>query len=434
MLNVLLVLLVPVVALLLAQRIAERARRGERAAEPLVAIVGVALAVRAFGYVVANNVQLFSHDIGGDSRTYEVFSEYIGAIWERSGMHYVGTDELPELGRATLPPNLFAFVAYFNGGTAREGCAALTALFAVVAALDIFALCIELGASSKAARWTLIAILFMPGFVLYSADMYKDPLVWMLMIGAFGSTLRLLRRFRWFDVVVGVACLFGLWLIRFYLVFAALLPFAVGLLGLRSKSPVRLTLVTLAFTAAGILVAAYGTALGEIGDQASRTFEVSTSAALREGEARVGSGVTFDDGGLYYNALPQKLAYTLLAPFPWQAGSLGFHVGKIDAAIWAYFLYRAALTARRTWHRDPALVLTFTSFLLPLSVVYAFSLFNVGLILRQRIPIVMVGMLLGALSWPAKPVELAPDDDPEDDEHDAQHASGEPNDLIEVGG
>ena len=111
----------------------------------------------------------------------------------------------------------------------------------------------------------------------------------------------------------------------------------------------------------------------------------------------------FDDGGNPFAALGPKVAYTLLSPFPWQSGSFALQVGKIDALLWYYLLYRSVLSVRMMWKSDRALLLMFFAFLVPSTIAYATTMANIGLIVRQRIPIVMVGALLGMLSWRREP-------------------------------
>ena len=439
MLNILLILLVPILVAALAARVA-RARQvfGEPAA-PLVVVVLLAYLVRVVAYFVQQNVQLFSHGIGGDYLSYRLWSEYIVAIWQRQGLHMVQADELAQMGRTSLPPNLFALVNYLNGGPANEGCAALSAGFACITAINLFSLSVELGAATKRALNVTLAFLFLPGFILYSADMYKDPLVWMLVFGVLASSVRLMTELRPRDVVIGTLCAWALWYVRFYLVFLTVAPLAVGLLGLNTKKPVRTLLLLVGAMAVVIPVLAYTKILGDLGEQASSTFEVSTGSVLRINVAKQsGSGVVFDDGGQVYGALHLKLLYTLFSPFPWQAGSFGFHMGKIDALAWFYFAWRAFKASRVLLRTRPGLLFALLTFLLPTTLVYSFAMHNIGLILRQRMPVVIVSLLLASLSWPEdRPEELESEDEEDDlvdDEYEeAAHDPLEPEVRAEPG-
>lgn len=425
MVNVLLVLLVPLLLALFASRVA-RAHADEDYTPPLVPLCLLAYVVRAVMFYVGNLVQFFSHEAGGDSKLYAYYAEVIVAIWRRGGLHYVDKEEFFELGATSLPPNFHAFIALLNGGdVAREGGAALSALFCGVTALNLFSLCLELGASQKRALWMAAITLFLPSLVLYSSDIYKDPMVWMLTLGMIGSTLRLMRSINARDIVIALLCCVCLWYIRFYLLFLTAAPLAIGVLGLNSKNPGRTLLVVLLGIGLAIPIAAYTRVLGDFTDRATDTFDMSTSLAVRAGTAKAtGSGVVFDDGGNPLGALPQKLLYTLFAPFVWQAGSLGFNLGKIDALVMTYIFWRAIKGARQLYKTDPSSLLVLLSFTIPTAFAYAITLNNVGTTLRQRIPVLLGLMMLASLSWNEQEQENEDEEDedeePEDDETIAQ--------------
>src|SRR6185503_11111871 len=102
--------------------------------------------------------------------------------------------------------------------------------------------------------------------------------------------------------------------------------------------------------------------------------------------ARGGSGVIFDDGGSPFGALWLKLIYTMFSPFPWGSGSMGFHIGKIDVFIIYFFVLRVWAVIRTKELR--LIVLMVMTFALPCTVMYATSLANVGLIVRQRLVVI----------------------------------------------
>jgi hypothetical protein len=237
--------------------------------------------------------------------------------------------------------------------------------------------------------------------------MLKDGLVIFLVTLAFSSSVRLSRRISLTQAVIGALSLWGLWYVRFYLVFVVSAPLLVGALGLRTKNAALSFLVLLSFIIGVGLVAAFTDALKNIVSFVNLSFEEGNSEAARTyyavGDTNVtyGSGVIFDDAGSPWRAFGPKVLYTLLSPFPWQEGSIGFHLSKIDVVVWYYFLWRVISAARRLWRDDRALVLMFLVFLVPTTLMYATSMSNIGLIFRQRLPIVAIGMVLATLSWPA---------------------------------
>ena len=87
---------------------------------------------------------------------------------------------------------------------------------------------------------------------------------------------------------------------------------------------------------------------------------------------------------------------------------------------------RAIISARRLWRENKGLLVAFLSFLVPLTLAYATGMSNMGLILRQRMPIILIGALLATLSWP-RAVETH-DQEAEDDEAEEDEAETEDED------
>jgi hypothetical protein len=388
-------------------------------------ILVAAFVLRMVALAGARNIQLFSHVAGGDANLYEEYAGIIAFYWDHHGVQYMTMQQMPELGRTTLPPNLFALIMYTNGGPTLVGCTAVCALTACLTLLNFLKLADELGADRKMAERVTMALLFAPSFMLYTSDMYKDGLVWFFTLGAVGSAFRLSRRFSLIHVVFGVLCLWACWYVRYYLVFVCLAPLAVGFLGIGSKSLVRIIFSTLGLGLVLAIMLSYTRVLNDFGGTAQEAYDLATNHTIHKWNALAGgSGVTFDDGGRATGAIHWKVIYTLFAPFPWQGGSMGLQIGKIDTIMFYYFMYRSVRGSRRLWREDRALLIAFLAFLVPLVFAYATSVSNIGLILRQRMPVVLITALLATLSWP-KQVEESEEEEATEDE-DASEGEAEP--------
>lgn len=396
---------------------------GERASTLGKALV-VGFFLRLLLLAVVRNVQFFSHAVGGDAFLYEEFAQYIVDYWRHYGFSYITLDKIPAVGRTSLPPNLFALIVWANGGPSTIGCTALTALVACLTLLNFYKLAVEMGADPKIAQRVTLVLFFSPSFLMYTSDMYKDGLVWFFTLGAVGSAFRLSRKFSVLHLVIGVVSIFAVWFVRFYLVFVCIAPLVVGLLGIGGRSVLRPLFFSI--VAAAVLggIASYSNVIEDATKTANDTLEIAHST--RWWNSRGGSGVVFDDGGKASRMLYMKVLYTLLSPFPWTTGSIGLHIGKIDTGIWYYFMYRAIISARRLWRENKGLLVAFLSFLVPLTLAYATGMSNMGLILRQRMPIILIGALLATLSWP-RAVETH-DQEAEDDEAEEDEAETEDED------
>lgn len=359
-------------------------------------------AMRLLIHAVVRDVQLFSHAAGGDSLFYEALAKAIAVVWSRYGIHFVSSAEIEELGPTSLPPNLFAVVTYFGGPEAtRFGCAGLIGLAAGITIVNVYLLCLEFGAEKKSAFTLSVLLYFAPSFLFYTSDMYKDGLVLVFTTGALGSALRLARRFAVKHLIVGLVCVAALWYVRFYLIFVTVAPLLVGAVGLTKRGIARSLVVAVALVVGVLVLFAFTDILQFASNRATETLDRGTSTAVLESNQTGGSGVVFDDGGSPYGALPAKLAYTLLSPFPWARGSLGFQLGKVDVLLWYFILYRAVRAVRKV---DARVLIMFATFVVPCALGYAMSMSNVGLIVRQRLVIVVVVTVIAALYTPQRAV------------------------------
>ena len=355
------------------------------------------------------DIPLFSHGVGGDYGAYELEAQTIARLWTYDHIHYVTGDELPMMGRTSFPPNLFAVVAYLNGENSQLGCTSILACLACLTCLNIFALASESGASPRTATRVLATLLFLPSFLFYPSDVYKDGIVQFCVVGIAGSALRLSRKFSLKHLAFAVVCLVALSGTRFYLVYATAIPLGLGLLGLRSRSAIRV-LVSVAAVCLGALAFVQLTGASDaLLEDASTAYESGTSREVRA------AGVSEQGSGVEGAGFGEALLYTLFAPFLWQPGSLGFQLGKIDCLIWygmAFFAVKGAMRLAKTRKSELIILL---SFIIPTTLAYAAAFSNIGLTVRERLGVMMVCALMAAMGTS----EVAPESKPVDEVPDA---------------
>jgi hypothetical protein len=356
-------------------------------------------AVRILIAPITNTFSVFSSGLTYDSFGYESVGETIARIWHYTGFHYVTTDELPRVRDVPLPVNTFACVIYLNGEKTHLGCVAVVAALACFVCLDLYLLLSrQLGATREVAFRATALISVLPSFLFYTSDTYKDGFVTLFLLGTLACGIRLSRKFSLLQAVLALLCMAGMWQTRYYLIYVVPAPIFLGFLGVRSRSVFRVAITGLVIAASAIAVYSYSRAPVVVANRAMYTFQHATSEEVLAANAQTASGVTFDEASPTGSFLP-KLAYTLFAPFPWQSGSIGLQIGKIESIVWYYFIYRALRSARMLWRERRADVLMFASFVVPLTIAYSMTFSNVGLIVRQRIGIVLATIVFASLSW-----------------------------------
>ncbi len=385
---------------------------GGRHRGELAWIIILALVARITMMAFGSDLPWFTNGVEGDWTGYERVSILVARTWERTGIYYymqdVGTAKISDV---SLPVNIFSFIFFLNGSVpSRLGGTAVVAGAACLTGLNFYALAVQRRVPENVALWATAALLFVPSIFLYSSHMYKDGLVLALTFGALAAAVRLSDKFSVEQLIVGVVCAGLLWLVRHYLLFAVAVPMGIGVVGLGSRSVFRQMTALVVGAAAFMLVASYSDVLTTLGDDAQRTFDIGTSTNVVDANSTGGSGIHFDANNSPWSQIHLKLAYTLLSPFPWGPGSLALQLAKLDGLFLIYSLYRTIRYLPKLWRTDKTSAALLLAFAVPMSVIYAAGVSNVGLIVRQRIPVTAAFALLAVLTFriPDAPPEKVP--------------------------
>lgn len=348
------------------------------------------------------NLAFFSHGVaGGDCNIYESNAEIIATIWRMDGIQYVTGDVLPDISRVSLICNLYAFIIYVCGPGSSLACTALVAFLACLLCLVIYKFSLEIGASDRVALGAFAVTIFSPSFIYHTSDMYKDGLNALLVVSTLYLALSSAKRFSVIKFVLIIPILWALWNVRPYMVFMCLVPLPLAFLGTQHAFSLRKLLGVLVLMAATIAAVAYGASKSVIaGAEAQFAHATDNDARTYNAENGGGSGVRFDESdGSPWSAIGPKLIYTVFSPFPWMGGSIGLQLGKIDTMIWYYTIFSAFRSARLMWGRDRQMLLMMLLFLGSGFLAYATTMANIGLIFRQRMPLVMVTTVLASVYW-----------------------------------
>ena len=387
-----------------------RLRTRPTQARLLVLLVGAYVFRIAF-HLVASDYPFFSYGAGGDAIMYDELARLILHMWDIKGPFYATGDDLPLLGRTTLPSNLFALIGFLNAGEpARFACTAFVAYVACQTVLLLHDTAMDFHGDPDDVFKVCAIVSFSPAFVLYSSDTYKDGIVAFLVVWSMSCILRFTRKLDPWLIAQSFVAMLGLYLTRFYLVFLIAMPLVASLLA--GKSRTRNAVMVVALVAFVPIVMEFTDLFHSAGEAANAAYDVARNPNGHAENARFGSGVELagDDSLLGLSIV--RVVYTLFSPFPWQTGSLALHLGKIDTFLWYYLLWRGTRSARELWSRDQALLLCFGLVLVLGLLMYSVIMSNVGLILRERFPLLLIAALLGMCRAPEDVAAQA--DEPDD--------------------
>ncbi|WP_433435249.1 hypothetical protein [Nonomuraea sp. CA-141351] len=372
------------------------------AARRVLPVLLLAFAVRLIVHVLVLRAGLIEY--GGDNLGYEARAMQIVSYWRLEGFSFVTSDEIASLYSVAVPCNVFAVIIYLCGGPAPVACTAVVALLACVLCVVVYRFARLMGADDRAAFRLLLLTAFMPAFLMHTSDMYKDGFNAFLVVSCVGIAASLAKRFRMGRLLLVAPLLWCLWYVRPYMVFMCAIPLLFGVMISRSNVSIR-KLFAFSALLAVVMLFVSGVLDDTPFEQMQQQLDSGQSEDIRRANADGGSGVTFDDGGDPWSALGPKLVYTVLSPFLWTQGSLALQLGKIDVVIWYFLLFYAARGASQLWRRNRRALLVLLLFIVPGTIAYATTMANIGLIFRQRIPIVLVTSVLSAVAWSRIPRE-----------------------------
>ncbi|GAA1308851.1 hypothetical protein Psi02_25350 [Planotetraspora silvatica] len=386
-----LIVVVTTAALVLIVRAALGASVARRALPVLLLAYGARLLV----HVLVLRGSLIHY--GGDNFWYEMKAVEVAAYWRNEGFQFVTAEQIPSLSFAAVPCNLFAIVVYLCGGPAPFACTGVVALIACLLCIVMYRFALIVGADERAAFLLLVVTAFMPAFLLHTSDTFKDGLNVLLVVSCLALAASNAQRFDVRRLLALGPLLWALWYVRPYMVAMCAVPLVLSSAVVRRSPlprPLHIALIVSVLAALFVMSADGGPV-----EIMQGQLEYGQSEFARRANADGGSGVIFDDGGNAWNAIAPKLLYTLLAPFPWMGGSVVLQLGKVDMLVWYFILYSAFRGGRRLWRDDRAMLVILLLFIVPGLITYATTMANVGLIFRQRMPIVMVTSLLAAVAW-----------------------------------
>ncbi len=344
----------------------------------LCLMFGAGLAARVIVAVVVYhwNPYFFSLDQSG----YFHRGAELALRWRRLG-------DLPSLSWLVTGPgnhfsDMWALLSYFVGPS-ELALRMATSVVGAYGAIRIYQFAAEM-LGERRGQWAGWLAALWPSLVIWAAQGLREPLIILMWCEAGLGVVRICRG-RAARGLVGLAAgLYGLTLLRPYAAAWAAAAASASLLltSTRGRGGVRLA----AAVFAGLVLLAAG--LGFFGAGLLAGADLSSIAALREGFQGGGSsfGASADistlSGAVVY--LPLGLAYFLLAPFPWQAGSALQLSTMLEQPIW-YLLFAfsvsGVLSAVRRRGTEGLIPLTF---IVPIALFCGLVISNVGTGYRDR--------------------------------------------------
>jgi len=349
-------------------------------------IIGLLIRIAVATLIYVSSMQAF---FGGDATTYDILGNSLALSWHGDFNAASAYQDLVRQGASGWGMLYLVAGVYELFGRNMLAIQFINASAGASTAVLVYAISQHLFGNVRVSRIAAILTTFFPSLILWSSQALKDGLIVLCLTLAIFATLKLMDKVTVFYGAVLTLTLFGLFSLRFY-IFYMLAASVVGAFVLGMKNVkfnafvmrfVAIIMIGLALTWFGVLRSA-PEQLDKFGNleaiQRSRN-DMATSASSGFGkdlDVRTTSGAL--------TTIPVGVVYLLLAPFPWQFGSLRQSLALPEMLVWwacfPLLILGFWFTVRHRL-REATPILLFTMMLS-----FAYSIFqgNVGTAYRQR--------------------------------------------------
>jgi hypothetical protein len=378
-------------------------RQNEEESRFLIQLFLVALMLRMLFGVILHVFNLRGF-FGADALTYDWLGQAIVDVWFNV---IPATDPVAQKAMSTGTPGwgmhyLTAILYLFTGRNilaAQSFCAvigAATAPMVYVCAHRIFH-------NRQVSKIAALMVALFPAFIIWSGQFLKDGLIIFLIVLTMTMVLQLQEKFNYFAVIFLIFALFGILSLRFYIFYMVAISvagsFIIGQSG-SAKSIARgfilLIVMGVALTYLGVLRTA-----SENFDKwgSLESIQRSRSDLARSADSGFGGDVDVSTTEGAITVIPLGFTYLMLAPFPWQLGSLRQAITIPEMIVWwssIPLMIMGLIYTIRNRLRNAIAILIFT---LMLTIAYSIFQGNVGTAYRQRTQIQVFLFIFIAVGW-----------------------------------
>lgn len=341
---------------------------------------------------------------GGDSQIYDISGDVIKDYWLGS---ISGNDLFTQRVTSTSNPswgmNYFTAVIYMIVGRNILAAQSICAVIGAATAPMVYVCANNIFNNRRVGKVSALLVAFFPAFIIWSGQLLKDGLVIFLLVLAIITVLQLQQKLSYLAVAILIFSLFGIISLRFYIFFMVAASVAGSFIVGQTNSiqAVWRRLAVLLILGLGL------TYLGVLGNATEKfekygnleQVEITRKDLARSAKSGFGEDVDVSTTEGAITAIPVGLAYLMLAPFPWQMGSLRQAFTLPEILVWwcsipLIFIGLWYTVKKRLRQAIPILIFT-----VMLTLAYSIFQGNVGTAYRQRTQIQVFLFIFIAVGW-----------------------------------
>jgi hypothetical protein len=348
------------------------------------------------------NLQEF---FGGDALTYDYLGSAMMQVWRGNGQ-YQRLIDVFYVGGASSGWGMLYFVGaiYHIVGRNRLAVQYVNCVLGAATAILAYLIAIELFSNRRVARVAAVLTGLFPSLIIWSCQGLKDgPIVFLLAL-SMTAILKLGDKFSFKYLAALSLALCSLLTLRFYVfyivVVSALAAFLLGRRRLTAVSFARqlivVSLISLALAYFGVSYYARQQLDVYASPEQLQRMRLDAAASAQSG---FGKDIDVSTTSGAMTAIPIGFTYLILAPFPWQLGSLRQMLTLPEMVVWWLAIPLLVLGAWFTLKhrlREIAPILIFTS---TLTLTYSVVQGNVGTAYRQRAQLLVFYFIFVAVGF-----------------------------------
>jgi hypothetical protein len=356
--------------------------------------------------VIASGIFIYKAQdfFGGDAFTYDFYGFAQQQAWAGSNFYQGVANNFT--GGPAAGWGMVYMVAGVYAMTGRNMLAIqlVNSFLGAATAILIYLCAHHLFNNQRVARLAGISVAFYPSLILWSSQGLKDgPIVFFLALSIL-ATLKLGEKMSLKYILLLVFSLLGLLGFRFYIFYMACVAvggaFVIGTQSLSANNFLRqfavIILLGLSLTYMGVTRSA-GVQIEQYANL--QTIQRSRLDLAKSGGSGFGRDVDVSTTSGALSAIPQGMVYLLLAPFPWQLGSLRQSITLPEMVVWWASLPLLVLGFWFSIKYRLRLISPILIFTVMLTVAYSVFQGNVGTAYRQRAQLLVFYFIFVAVGF-----------------------------------
>lgn len=334
---------------------------------------------------------------GPDATTYNVWGGRLSSCWMGNGVCIVPRGD-------NWGMHYFVGIIYYIFGANPLLVQFISSVFGALTAVFVYFLAQEIFLNKRVARYSALAVAFLPAMIIWSSQLLKDGFVIFLLVIIMFAVIKLQKRFDYLSILILLLGLVGIWALRYYIFYiVGIAALGALLLGTTITLP---SLIRRAIVIGILIIGSLLFGIQQVSQDQIDTFNLENVQRIRQAasdttqsNSSIESDIDVSTTQGAIMALPVGMINILMAPFPWQMVNLTQVLTLPEMVVWwamfPFMFIGIKYTIKNRFRESIAIII----FALVLLLAYSIYQGNVGTLYRQRTQIQVFLLVFAAVGF-----------------------------------